>query len=339
MSCHAWHAGKDAVFTVRLIADRPRTVGGGRGLDEFLVIKSAQQAEPNDIFHWIDHSGEHYPTELEFQRMIRHRVSSRLNVTLSESDSRRLSVFVSGRKAADDTEERHAEMREIWRLLQDNEYLLSMVYSDREIFPKLLGSCGQYFAVEYLHPIMDGEVAKIISKGDSDWPGRIHLAVMVLELVEEIDSQGLLLCDVKPSHFGLSGLGRVKFLDLDVAVPKQIADSITSDGRSCNDDTDCYLFDCRSTCNKAERICDSPVATTNIQIVCEKVLLGWSMVTRVMLPGLLMTRRTTLGLASLLRQCAQPDTDPDAAAHSHQRLANTLLEMDNAMAKDRKNLV
>jgi hypothetical protein len=63
-SCHAFHAGKEAVFSAMYN-------------DKRIVIKSATQEVPHDIFFWIDHSPESYPTEDEFVRMIQHRVNSR----------------------------------------------------------------------------------------------------------------------------------------------------------------------------------------------------------------------------------------------------------------------
>ena len=85
----------------------------------------------------------------------------RLNITISKEEAVRLSAFASGVKSGVETGERHAEMREIWRLLQDNEYLLSSVYLEKDFFPQVVGSCGQYFAVEYLQPAMSGKMAKV----------------------------------------------------------------------------------------------------------------------------------------------------------------------------------
>ena len=64
-SCNAFHAGKEAVFTATY-NDKQK-----------IVIKSSTQEEPHDIFYWLDHSTEGYPSEEEFVRMIQHRVNSR----------------------------------------------------------------------------------------------------------------------------------------------------------------------------------------------------------------------------------------------------------------------
>lgn len=42
---------------------------------------------------------------------------------------------------------------------------------------------------------------------EGSWAGRVKLAVLILDLLQEIDTsvaEGFSLCDVKPSHFGIS---------------------------------------------------------------------------------------------------------------------------------------
>lgn len=60
-----------------------------------------------------------------------------------------------------DTATRPLEMQELWTLLQDNEYLLTRLYAHTDVFPHLLGSCGQYYAAEWLDPAIDGHVGCI----------------------------------------------------------------------------------------------------------------------------------------------------------------------------------
>lgn len=104
----------------------------------------------------------------------------------------------------------------------------------------------------------------------ANWASRIHLSVLILDLLEEMDSvfiDGLSLCDIKPIHFGLSpNSGKMKFIDLDVVFPKAIVNTITADGRTCRINSDCHMFDCRSKCNNVLRTCDSPVTNNNLQV-------------------------------------------------------------------------
>lgn len=43
-----------------------------------------------------------------------------------------------------------------------------------------------------------------------NWANRVHLAVLILDLIEQIDAENLSLCDLKPSHFGMSEMGKLK---------------------------------------------------------------------------------------------------------------------------------
>lgn len=71
-----------------------------------------------------------------------------------------------------------------------------------------------------------------------------------------------------------------------------------------------------------------------LQIICEKIFLGWTLSGTIIIPGLLMSMHTTSTLAVLLRQCANPDGDttrlPRAAAPENlkKRMYNMLSEME-----------
>ena len=76
-----------------------------------------------------------------------------------------------------------------------------------------------------------------------------------------------------------------------------------------------------------------------LQVVCEKIFLGWTLSGTVIVPGLLMSQHTPSSLAALLRLCANPDTDlnsPRAAVSEDikRRLYATLVEMEQAVAND-----
>ena len=59
----------------------------------------------------------------------------------------------------------------------------------------------------------------------AEFGARAKTAMKVVDLAEELASiyeEPLLLCDVKPDHFGLSEHGRIKILDSDAVYPKSI---------------------------------------------------------------------------------------------------------------------
>ena len=41
----------------------------------------------------------------------------------------------------------------VWSLIQDNEYVLTKLYSNLEVFPTLYGTCGGLYVVEPLEPL------------------------------------------------------------------------------------------------------------------------------------------------------------------------------------------
>lgn len=66
----------------------------------------------------------------------------------------------------------------------------------------------------------------------------------------------------------------MKFLDLDVALPRTVVNTITADGSTCNINTDCSLFDCRSKCNTDTHKCDSPQTNDNLQVKCSMYIIS-----------------------------------------------------------------
>nr|CAD7589400.1 unnamed protein product [Timema genevievae] len=330
LSCHAFHVGKEAVFSAEWGESK-------------LVFKASSSANEVDPVYWFDRQNEkQYPTEAEFDSMIRDVVASKLNFTISVDQLRRLGQFGYSR-AKESSTLRHTEMQNIWFLLHDNEYLNCALYSDREAFPQLLGTCGSFFAVEYVDPVRSYTRMLEISDGREEWVTQIKLAIMIMDLLDEIETnfpEPFHLCDIKMSHFGLAKGGqRLKFLDLDSVFPRTIAGRITADGSHCTKHKDCDFFDCRSHCNKVTNRCSSPVSNNNLQIVCEKIFVGWKLSGTVILPGLLMSQHTPSSLAALLRICANPNSEsntPRAAVPEdiRRRLYVTLTEMYQGLANE-----
>ena len=44
-------------------------------------------------------------------------------------------------------------MKNLWALVQDNEYVFSKLFQEFELFPKVHGTCGGLYAVERLEPL------------------------------------------------------------------------------------------------------------------------------------------------------------------------------------------
>ncbi|XP_043266489.1 divergent protein kinase domain 1C [Venturia canescens] len=327
MACESLHSGKEAVFTAHWESTR-------------LVFKAARtrtNAEQYETLFWLDNSGtRHYPNEKDFGNMIRDLVLSKLNFTILDNQIQRLGRLRTHRVESDEAK-RRLEMENVWQLLQENEYVISIVYEDRDVFPQLIGTCGTFYAAEYVRPIETPTTILALSDSKPEWAKRLKLAVMILDLLEELETnfpEPFFLCDIKINHFGLpTGGQKLKFLDLDAVFPKSVVGRITADGKNCQRHEDCDYFDCRSFCSENKR-CESPVVNNNLQIVCEKIFLGWTLSGTIIIPGLLMSEHTSSSLAVLLRQCANPAGEsnrlPRAAVTdaAKTRLYNMLSEME-----------
>lgn len=211
----------------------------------------------------------HFPSEDDFVTMIKDLVINKLNVTLTQHQLERLARLRTHRVETDAVR-RQLEMENLWPLLQENEYLMVILYEDRDVFPQPIGTCGTFYAVEYVRPIETPTTVLALSDSKPEWAKRLKLAVMILSLLEELETkfpEPLHLCDVKINHFGLPlGGQKLKFLDLDAVFPKSVVDRIISDGKNCEKHEDCDYFDCRSICSKNKR-CESPVLNNNLQVI------------------------------------------------------------------------
>ncbi|KAI4477689.1 PREDICTED: protein FAM69C [Polistes canadensis] len=327
LACETLHTGKEAVFSAHWEATRL----------VFKAYRTKTTSEEYESLFWIDaFDAKHFPTEEDFGIMIKDLVANKLNYTVTTQQMQRLARLRT-HKIEVDTKRRQLEMENVWPLLQENEYLITILFEDHDVFPQLIGTCGTFYAVEYVRPIETPTTALALSDSKPEWAKRLKLAVMIMDLLEELETnfpEPFYLCDVKINHFGLPlGGQKLKFLDLDAVFPKTIIGRITADGKTCKRHEDCDFFDCRSLCSKNQR-CESPVVNNNLQIICEKIFLGWTLSGTIILPGLLMSEHTTSSLAVLLRQCANPAGDtahlPRASVPDNlkTRLYNTLSDME-----------
>lgn len=328
VTCHSFGSTKEAVFSLEWRGTR-------------IVFKSASKENIQSI-HWFDNGIKKYPSEKELAATISTIIRNKLNLTLPLDTLARLTRLSPGR-AEEDAELRKKEMEDLWVLLQDNEYLLSIVYADRDVFPQLLGTCGTYFGVEYAEPFRDS--SSLISMEDSKetWGKKLKTAALIMELLEELENgfkEPLYLCDIKLEHFGLVKNGvRMKYIDLNHVYPKTLISSLFSRIEECEKDEDCEILDCRSYCDKTRNRCARQVSNSNLQVVCEKIFLGWRLSNTVLVPGLLMSQHTPSELASILRQCAHPQGETGKARSSpddevKKRLYNTVIEMEQTINND-----
>lgn len=197
-----------------------------------------------------------------------------------------VSLVLSFADADNDGRVSLAEARSAWALLQLDEVLLSMVLQGRSHTPKLLGFCGDLYAVERvastplyglggsprLRPWITAVAGRALDRFLApSWPRKAKISIGLLELVEDVFHGTLgsfLLCDMKPGSFGYTEHYELRLLDRRHVVPEEAFRSAMR-ARTCHEDSDCaYAGDCGASCRRAERRCGAEPSRTNLARAC-----------------------------------------------------------------------
>lgn len=163
--------------------------------------------------------------------------------------------------------------KNFWLLLQDHEFLMSYLFEEFRLFPRVLGTCSSYYAVEYLKPLTENAMRPF----SLTWRERLWKGLDILRYIRKLETvymEHIHLCDIKHSHFGWNKSGNVMFLDLDSVLPENALLKIMENTPSCSEDEDCSYFDCKGRCHHRTSKCELERVNTNLQVVCDKVFLG-----------------------------------------------------------------
>ncbi|XP_013770740.1 divergent protein kinase domain 1C isoform X1 [Pundamilia nyererei] len=191
-----------------------------------------------------------------------------------------------------------AELASLWALLQQEEYTFLRVLQDLSTHvAKVLGSCGHFYAVEYLSAghawdqnifsLDDVAISEVQDQGEGGdrarWKARemMHrIALSFLDMVWHFDNDfthKLHLCDIKPENFAirkdLTVSPQVVAIDVDMAFFEPKMRDILE--QNCSSDDDCNFFDCSSRCNLSKRRCSPRRSNSNLQVICEKIFRPW----------------------------------------------------------------
>ncbi|KAL4711982.1 hypothetical protein ACJJTC_003649 [Scirpophaga incertulas] len=267
-----------------------------------VVLKTVKKS----IYHF-----ENDISENTLALLIKSNVRLKFNISIDILDAKRLSYTQYNQKGY----KRVVEKQNVWSLLQNNEYLALSLYDKYNIFPKLFGSCGRMFAVENLKSISGYWHLMTLYDSRAEWERRVKISLMILDylkLLEERLPEPLHLCYVTMNNFGVSNdFKKVMFLNLDYVHPLSVVSTMTANGAKCKKHSDCDFVDCRSLCNFITFRCQYGVVNNNLQIVCEKIFLGWMLSGKAMVPGLLLGPRTPRVLTEILENCANPASETE----------------------------
>nr|XP_002741258.1 PREDICTED: protein FAM69C-like [Saccoglossus kowalevskii] len=170
-----------------------------------------------------------------------------------------------------------ADKTSLWMLLQQDEYLF-MKYFQNKHMPQIYGSCGYFYAMEYLPTgnILDPRMLSIEDNLDSaPWMRRHAIAQGMLELIWDLDRsfhQVMHLCDVKAENLGVRSDGTIAAIDVDIAFLESQMQGILNQP-NCTTHSDCDFFDCLGICDFRIKKCSSQRRDNNLQAFCRKIFL------------------------------------------------------------------
>ncbi|ELU07386.1 hypothetical protein CAPTEDRAFT_174120 [Capitella teleta] len=176
-----------------------------------------------------------------------------------------------------------AEAKSLWALLQHTDFLVAFVFQASEYIPKLLGSCGDLFALERV------SYPKLYDRNNSSWlsylfpnsytwnfpswHNRGRVAVSLLEFALDAyqhDSEASFhMCDLQPSTIGHNSQYDVRVIELkNMITQRELAISFSQ--TPCLDNANCVIgTTCLGSCNSSTAKCNPGVMRPNLYHICQ----------------------------------------------------------------------
>lgn len=243
--------------------------------EDHVVVKSSKLNY--DDFSQISYEDEGgnqiHPTIDMFLRMIVDTIQTNLDITVKPFDNQSLNLLTKiwTRNMKNFHELpfsiQHAAMNNIWFLTQQTEYLLMKYYEDLNVFPKVMGTCGPYYAVEFVQPL-NNYFLMLYPSWKEGFNKRAELALKVLSFLEDSEKHFPFLhfCDIKVGHFGLDKNNNIKLLDLDMVFYESSLIQNMIGINNCTSDDDCSFIDCKGICDIPVQKCQAKVMNNNFQV-------------------------------------------------------------------------
>ena len=163
----------------------------------------------------------------------------------------------------------------LYSLLQQDEYLFVKYFQTSKHIPQIYGSCGHFYAMEYLPPgkLLSPSILKNKAYFYS-WKDRVDTALGLLDLIYSFENEFphvLHICDIKGENFGKGDDGMIKLIDTDaVFFDSKLKDVLIND--TCKVHDDCNFFDCKGYCNLRAERCTDRRANSNLQVLCNFII-------------------------------------------------------------------
>ncbi|XP_054711171.1 divergent protein kinase domain 1C-like [Uloborus diversus] len=269
-NCLPNHVGKDVVFEAIYFNDQ-------------VVVKSSKQNYDDfDQVFYVDSEGNKVHPNIDiFYSMISNTIQTNLGITLKPTSNESLNLLTKlwTRNMLNfphlPVSIQNIAMSNIWFLVQQSEYLLMKYFEEVNIFPKVLGTCGFFYIVEFIQPL-NNYFEIFYPSWQENFTKRASFALKIIKFLEDTEKYFPLLhfCDIKVGHFGLDKTDNIKLLDMDMVFfePSLIQNMVSTE--SCSNNKDCSFLDCKGLCNVTSQKCEAKVLDNNFQRVCENVFAG-----------------------------------------------------------------
>ena len=196
---------------------------------EFIILKAKKAHWSNlDPIEVVDI----FPSMKDFMKMVRESIEFTLGIPvkdlpkfpkddmalLSELSSMDVQHFLKSHTTEGEVEDSRTKalMRSVWALIQQSEYVMMAFLQDKSHIPKVGGTCGHFYQMEYLPhgEALESTLLEVAGLGkEVPWRSRLKVTLSLLEALRSYDEEfreTLHLCDVKSENFGVSAGGTVK---------------------------------------------------------------------------------------------------------------------------------
>lgn len=173
----------------------------------------------------------------------------------------------------------------IYRLLQDNEYLLTMTLNNIKKFdsftvlPRLTSSCGNFYLEEKFNSIIDHTYL------DNTHSTNVKLSISkkLIDFLVNFESMKINfeLCDLKYEHFASHNLSSpnssLVLIDSDMVYHHNNVKFNVEAIKNCESDEDCEFVDCQGICRRdanednGDRRCNLNLNDNNLKRICRNL--------------------------------------------------------------------
>ena len=255
----------------------------------YVILKSKMSIEATSRFHFRSKREKsiHYPCK-QFAELLQSsttmnyfggKVKISPNLKIFEEIAQSCDVDKNGIVV-------YHEALYCWHLVDNHDYLMSLLLKDNLAIPNLLGFCGPLFVQEYVPSELLHNPG--LKKETRSWQVRAKLAIAFIEMTELLEHTKygrLYLCDVKEENFGVfetvaDGTLHIKPIDLDITwfEPSLRAELVHQMPTPCNNDNDCSIVHCLTECDRKSLLCSNKVIySNNLQVRISPVLIFCSL--------------------------------------------------------------